>query len=241
MMVNWHDATLSRSPTNDVLGPPVGTSPLRVVIVDDHELVRHGLRAFLESDGDITVVGEASSGEAALTLVHELQPDVVVMDVRLPGMGGVAATQAIRRATPGSQVLALSSAIDSASITSMIRAGAVNYLPKTTSVRDLCRAVHVVATGQTPLSPEIAMMLIQELRTPALPEPLTARELDILRLLSTGLANKAMARALSIQETTVKTHVSTIMAKLGVQSRTQAVMMALSRNLISLGDTALAG
>jgi DNA-binding NarL/FixJ family response regulator len=123
----------------------------------------------------------------------------------------------------------------------MIRAGAVNYLPKTTSVRDLCRAVHVVAAGQSPLSPEVAMILIQELRAPVLPEPLTARELDVLRLLTSGLANKAIARALGIRETTVKTHVSTVMAKLGVQSRTQAVMMALTRNLIILGDPPLAG
>jgi NarL family two-component system response regulator LiaR len=202
---------------------------IRIVIADDHAVVRQGLRMLLTLDPEIEVAGEASDGEEALRLARELKPDVVLMDILMPVMDGITATGAIRRELPDTEILALTSALDDELVVGAVRAGAIGYLLKNTDASDVIRAIKAAAAGQVQLSPEAAGMLMREIHPAQISpgsEPLTERELDVLRLLARGLANKAIARELHIGEKTVKTHVSNILAKLGVQSRTQAALQA---------------
>lgn len=215
-------------------------TPIRVVIVDDQGIVRQGIRMFLESDRDIKVVGEAESGENGVALVHELKPDVVVLDIMMPGMDGVTAATAIRLDSPTTEIVALSSTIEHKSIVGMIRAGAIGYLPKTVKIQDLCQAIHAVALGQIQLAPEAAEELMHEMRAPLEEEPLTPREIDVLHHLVSGKSNKEIARCLYITEKTVKTHMSNIIAKLGVESRTQAALVAIQKGIVSPHVEALA-
>jgi NarL family two-component system response regulator LiaR len=202
---------------------------IRIVIADDHSVVRQGLRMLLTLDPELEVAGEASDGAQALRLARELQPDVVLMDMLMPVMNGIEATTAIRRELPDTEVLALTSALDDDIVVGAVRAGAIGYLLKNTDAPDVIRAIKAAAAGQVQLSPEAAGLLMREIHPLAAPlgsEPLTERETDVLRLLARGLANKEIARELQIGEKTVKTHVSNILAKLGVQSRTQAALQA---------------
>ncbi|MEJ2137666.1 MAG: response regulator transcription factor, partial [Desulfofustis sp.] len=198
--------------------------PISVLIVDDHSVVRQGLKMFLSLDEDCVIVGEARDGEEALSLVEKLRPEVVLMDLLMPGMDGITATQAIRREHPDTEVIALTSVLEDASVVNAVRAGAIGYLLKDTEADELCRAIKAAAAGQVQLSPQAAERLMREIRAPESPEKLTERETDVLRLLALGKANKEIAAELYIGETTVKTHVSTIPMKLGVQSRTQAAI-----------------
>jgi len=210
--------------------------PIKVLIVDDHSVVRQGLRMFLALESDIEIVGEASNGQEALTLVAEHNPDVVVMDLLMPVMDGVTATQHIRRNYPDTEVLALTSVLEDAQIINAIRAGAIGYLLKDTQGDELCRAIRAAAAGQVQLSPQVAERLMKEITTPKDPldeVQLTERETDVLRLLAQGKANKEIAQDLYISETTVKTHVSNILMKLGVPSRTQAALYAVRIGLVS--------
>ncbi len=211
------------------------SAAIRVVVVDDDGIVRAGVRSFLESDATISVVGEASSGETAIDIVHELKPDVVVMDLKMPQIDGISATAVIRRDLPSTQVVALTSATDAYSILGMIRAGAIGYLMKQTKRSDLCQAIHLVARGQAQLGPEAAAVVAQEMGGSPTTEPLTERELDVLRLLVKGVPNKAIARALGIGDATAKSHVSNIIAKLGVTSRTQVALKAVTLRLVNPG------
>jgi DNA-binding NarL/FixJ family response regulator len=202
---------------------------IRIVIADDHSVVRQGLRMLLTLDPELEVAGEASDGAEAVQLARELQPDVVLMDMLMPVMDGIEATSAIRRELPDTEVLALTSALDDDIVVGAVRAGAIGYLLKNTDAPDVIRAIKAAAAGQVQLSPEAAGLLMREIHPLAAPpgsEPLTERETDVLRLLARGLANKEIARELQIGEKTVKTHVSNILAKLGVQSRTQAALQA---------------
>ena len=202
---------------------------IRVMVVDDHPLFRDGARAMLEGSEDALLVAEAESGEEAVRLALELQPDVVLMDMLMPVMDGIEATSKIRRELPETEVLALTSALDDDIVVGAVRAGAIGYLLKNTDAPDVIRAIKAAAAGQVQLSPEAAGLLMREIHPLAAPpgsEPLTERETDVLRLLARGLANKEIARELQIGEKTVKTHVSNILAKLGVQSRTQAALQA---------------
>src|SRR5919199_5142589 len=212
---------------------------IRILIADDHQVVRHGLRMFLGLDPDLEVIGEAVDGSEAVRLAKELQPDVVLMDLLMPVMDGITAIGVIRREVPQTEVLALTSVLEDASVTGAIRAGAIGYLLKDTQADELCRAIKAAAEGQVQLSPQAAARLMREVRAPDSPEALTERETEVLRLLAQGKANKEIARALHIGEQTVKTHVSSILAKLGVQSRTQAALHAARIGLVSadeLGD-----
>lgn len=207
---------------------------IRIVIVDDHSVVRQGLRMFLRSEPDLEIVGEASNGHEAVTLVRELNPDVVLMDLLMPKMGGVEAIATIRRETPDTEVIALTSVLEDQAVIGAMRAGAIGYLLKDTDGPELIRAIRAASEGQVQLSPQAAARLVREIRAPESPEKLTERETDVLRLLARGLANKEIARELHVAEKTVKTHVSSIFSKLGVVSRTQAALYAANIGLVDI-------
>jgi two-component system, NarL family, response regulator LiaR len=209
---------------------------IRILLVDDHTVVRKGLRTFLKYDPELEVVGEAADGAQALSLARELKPDVVVMDLLMPVMDGVAATAAIRRELPETEVLALTSVLEDASVVGAVRAGAIGYLLKDTQAEALCQAIKAAAAGQVQLTPRAAARLMQAVSTPESPEALTERETDVLRLLAQGQSNKQIARSLNNTEKTIKTHVSRILSKLGVQSRTQATLYAIRIGLVSPGS-----
>jgi DNA-binding NarL/FixJ family response regulator len=211
--------------------------PIRILIADDHSVVRQGLRMFLGLDPELEVVGEASDGAEALRLAHELKPDVVLMDMLMPVMDGIAATAAIRRELPDTEVIALTSVLEDASVVGAVRAGAIGYLLKDTEADELRRAIKAAAAGQVQLSPKAAARLMREVRVPDSPEALTERETDVLRLLAQGQSNKEIAQALSLSEKTVKTHVSNILSKLNVPSRTQAALYAVRIGLVSVDAT----
>jgi NarL family two-component system response regulator LiaR len=206
---------------------------IRILIADDHSVVRQGLRMFLGLDPELEVIGEARDGAEALLRAHELHPDVVLIDLLMPVMDGIAAIGAIRRELPDTEVIALTSVLDDSSVIGAVRAGAIGYLLKDTEADDLCRAIKAAAAGQVQLSPKAAARLMREVRAPDSPEALTEREIDVLRLLAQGQANKQIAHNLRIGEKTVKTHVSNILAKLRVPSRTQAALYAVRIGLVS--------
>jgi len=211
-------------------------SRVRVVIADDHAVVRRGLRTFLDLDSDIDVVGEAVNGEEAIQFARERRPDVVLMDLLMPVVDGLTAIRRIREELPEVEVLALTSVLDDASVTGAIRAGAIGYLLKNTEAEELRRAIKSASEGKVHLSPEAAARLVREVQIPGSPEALTKRETVVLRLVAKGQANKQIARELRIGEQTVKTHVSSILSKLHLRSRTQAALFAAERGLVSAGD-----
>jgi DNA-binding NarL/FixJ family response regulator len=205
---------------------------IRIVIADDHGVVRQGLRMILALDPELDVVGEARDGAEALDITRQLQPDVVIMDLIMPGMDGISATSAIRQELPKTEVLALTSALDDATVIKAIRAGAIGYLLKDTAGEELCQAVHAAAAGQVQLSPRAAARLMREVREPEVPETLTEREREVLRLVALGQTNREIARTLHIHDKTVMTHVSNILNKLKLQSRTQAALYAVRIGLV---------
>jgi DNA-binding NarL/FixJ family response regulator len=206
--------------------------PIRILLVDDHSVVRKGLRMFLSLDPELEVVGEARDGAEAVRMAHELKPDVVLMDLLMPVMDGIQATAAIRRDLPDTEVLALTSVLEDSSVVGAVRAGAIGYILKDTEADELRRAIKAAAAGQVQLAPQAAERLLREVRTPESPEALTERETDVLRLVAKGRANKEIAHELNIGEKTVKSHVSSILAKLNVPSRTQAALYAVRIGLV---------
>lgn len=214
------------------------SGPITVLLVDDHKLVRQGVRAFLETLPDIVVVGEAGSGEEAVALLGEQVPDVVLMDLIMPGgMDGVEATRLIRRASPHTQVIVLTSYHEDEHIFPALRAGALSYVLKDIGPLELADAVRKAATGEAVLHPRVAARVIREIqgaRTDA-PNPfadLTDRELELLRLIADGLSNADIAARLVISEKTVKGHVSNILSKLHLADRTQAAVYAWREGLV---------
>jgi len=190
---------------------------------------------FLSLDAELEVVGEAEDGSVALRQAKELHPDVVLMDMLMPVMDGVTATRAIRTECPDTEVIALTSVLDDSSVVGAVKAGAIGYLLKDTNAEELCRAIKAAAAGQVQLSPQAAARLISEVRTPDVPPTtLSDRETEVLLLIARGMANKEIAAELMIGEKTVKTHVSSILNKLGVQSRTQAALYAAQIGLTAL-------
>jgi len=190
---------------------------------------------FLKTDREFRIVGEAADGAQAIKLALEFKPDVVLMDLLMPVMDGIRSTEAIRRELPETEVLALTSVIEHASITGAIRSGAIGYLLKDTQAADLRRAIKAAAAHQVQLSPAVAAQLMREVRVPEHPPVLTERETDVLRLIADGQSNKAIAQALNLGEETVKSHVSRILSKLSVTSRTQAALYAMRVGWVGSG------
>ena len=210
--------------------------PIRILITDDHKVVRRGLRGFLELDPALEVVGEAGNGEEAVAMARHLEPDVVLMDLLMPVMDGIEATRQIRRQLPEVEVVALRSVLEDASVTGAIKAGAIGYLFKTTDADELCEAIKAAAAGKVQLAPEAAARLMREVRAPGSPEALTERETEVLKLVAHGKANKDIARDLSIDESTIKPNLHSILSKLNVRSRTQAALHAVHVGLVSADE-----
>lgn len=208
---------------------------IRILLADDHSVVRQGLKMFLALDPELEVVAEAANGQEAFRLAKELTPDVVLMDLLMPVMDGIAATAAIRQELPDTEVVALTSVLEDASVVNAVKAGAIGYLLKNTESDALIRAIKAAAQGQVQLAPEAQARLMREVRAPDSPEQLSERETDVLRLVAVGKANKEIARELGIGEKTVKTHVSSVLGKLGLASRTQAALHAVRIGLVPAG------
>jgi NarL family two-component system response regulator LiaR len=211
-------------------------SRIRVVIVDDHALIRQGVRAFLDTQPDIEVVGEAANGDHAVAICAELLPDVVLLDLLMPGMDGIECTRSIKRDTPGTQVVILSSFHEDEQIIPAIRAGAISYLLKDISPGEMVEAIRKAAAGQIVLSSQVASHILKALGCgPAAENPIAAlsdRELEILRLIADGLNNASIGQQLFISEKTVKSHVRNILAKLQLSDRTQAAAYAWRSGLV---------
>lgn len=214
---------------------------IRVLVVDDHAVVRQGLRTFLESEEDIEVVGEAGNGEEAVRKAQDLAPDVVLMDLVMPGMGGSVATQKIIEVSPHSSVLALTSFSEDDKVFPAIKAGAKGYLLKDAPAEALGRAIRSLARGEFLLDGEIANKVLEEFHSVSQPihppvEDLTPREVEVLALIARGHANKEIAQSLGISIKTVKTHVGNILGKLHVMDRTQAAIHAVRQGLVPQSD-----
>ncbi len=213
---------------------------IRVLLVDDHAVVRKGIRAVLSTEPDIEVVGEASDGEEALVQAAALQPDVILMDLVMPRMDGIEATRQVTTRQLGMRVLVLTSFVAHDKVFPAIKAGALGYVLKDTGPDDLVRAIRQVHRGEPTLEPDIARKVLFELaqrpKQPRISDPLTGRELDVLRVIAQGKSNREIAEDLVVAEKTVRTHVSNILGKLHLASRTQAALFALREGLASLED-----
>lgn len=221
-------------------------TPIRILLADDHVMLRQGTAELLRREADIAVVGEAGDGLQTIELARALQPDIIVMDIRMPGLSGVEATRRIRVEMPAIQILVLTAHDDEQYIFSLLEAGANGYLLKSAPIADLIRAIRQVHTGESPLDPAIARKVVMRMSAehnrghprPAdelAPETLTARELEILTLLADGMNNRAIAESLVISDRTVQAHLTSIFAKLHVTSRLEAVLLAIRRGLLTLG------
>lgn len=214
------------------------SNPIRVVLVDDHHIVRRGLHSFLKAFPDLEVVGEAASGEAALQKIEEWMPDVVVMDMLMPGgMDGIEAIKAIRALLPNTRIVALTSYTDDVRVVAALRAGAIGYVRKEADPEILLSSIRAAARGQSLLDPAIASAVMQELmRGGKHSAELTEREQEVLRQLALGRTNHEIAAALTVSDETIKTHVGNILTKLQLAHRTQAVIYALKKGMISLDE-----
>ena len=222
------DATLDEGAVSD-------TTPIRVLLVDDHAVVRMGLRTFFDLQDDIEVVGEAADGSEGLALARRLKPDVVLMDLMMPNMDGLTAIARIKGEMPETEIVAVTSFIEEEKVTAALEAGASGYLLKDAEAEEVASAVRAAFAGEVHLDPAVARLLAQRMRTrknePDPVEPLTDRERDVIRLLGQGMSNKDIGAALFITERTARTYVSNILGKLGLASRTQAALWAVEHKL----------
>ncbi|MBI5933048.1 MAG: response regulator transcription factor [Chloroflexi bacterium] len=210
---------------------------ISILIVDDHEVVRNGIRSYLETLPEFQVVGEAGSGEEAIQLVAEHIPDVVLMDIIMPGMDGIETTRRVKQISPRTQVVALTSYHEDAHIFPTLKAGAISYILKDMKMEKLAEALHRAVQGEVTLHPRVAARVLQNIRggdgeDPQLFAELTERELDVLKLIANGLSNNQIAGKLFITENTVKGHVSNILSKLHLADRTQVAVYAWQRGIV---------
>jgi NarL family two-component system response regulator LiaR len=216
------------------------TLPIRVLIADDHAILRKGIRALLSTEPDIEVVGETGDGLETVAQAQALRPDVILMDLVMPEVDGIEATRRITAEQPDVHILILTSFATDDKVFPAIKAGALGYILKDSGPTELVQAIHQVYRGQPSLAPSIALKMLQELshppQQPPTPDPLSERELEVLRLLAQGKSNREIADQLVITELTVRTHVSNILGKLHLASRTQAALYALKEGLASLDD-----
>jgi len=218
------------------------SATIRVVIADDHAIVRSGIRALLATEPDIAVVGEAADGDGAVVAAEQLRPDVILMDLVMPESDGITAIRQIAASLPDVRILVLTSFAGDNQVFPAIKAGALGYLLKDTGPEDLVRAIRQVYRGESSLHPQIARKVLRELARPAerppTPEPLTAREVAVLRLVARGLSNGQIGEQLGISEPTVRTHMSNILSKLHLATRIQVALYALREGIASLDDPA---
>ena len=214
---------------------------VRILIADDHAVVREGLQAFINSSSDMTVAGMASNGREAVEAAEALRPDVILLDLKMPVKDGIETTREIKSRIPDAKILILTSFNEDEQVFAAIKAGAIGYMLKDSSPRELIRAIREVSEGKSSLHPEIALKVIQEInrpsRMPLTEEPLTEREVDILKLVARGMSNDDIAEALVVSERTVRTHVSNILGKLHLANRTQAALYALREGIARLDDS----
>jgi two-component system, NarL family, response regulator LiaR len=214
---------------------------IRVLVVDDHAIIRKGIQALLAEIAEIEVVGEARDGEEAMALAKALKPDVILMDLVMPGVDGIQATRRITAAEDGPRILVLTSFAGDDKVFPAIKAGALGYILKDSEPEDLVEAIHQVHRGEPSLTPSIAQKLLKELRRPSArpptPDPLTDREMEVLHLVAKGLSNPEISQRLVIAEATVRTHVSNILSKLHLANRVQATLYALQEGITSLDDS----
>ncbi|WP_019008341.1 response regulator [Deinococcus aquatilis] len=229
---------MTRPPASDNQTPdaPISSRTVRVLLVDDHAVVRQGLRLFLGLDPLIDVVGEAANGEEALLEAARLRPDVVVMDLMMPVMDGITAIRLLRRQLPDTEVIALTSTLEEHKVNGAIDAGAMGYMLKDASSDTLAEAIHAAARGEVRLHPEAARRLVRDFRSPEMRENLTPKEVIVLQLIAHGHSNRDIAQDQGVAEATVKTHVSRLLGKLGLESRTQAALYALRHGLATLDE-----
>ncbi len=220
--------------------PELPPKKIKVLIVDDHAIVRQGLRTFLELQDDITVVGEAANGRAAVQLSGQMKPDVILMDLVMPEMDGISAIRQVTELGLGARVIALTSFVDDEKVIAAIQAGACSYLLKDVSPDDLVDAVRAAQRGEARLHPYVTRKLMNQLAHPQaalqVAGDLTEREIEVVRLVARGMSNREIADAMVISEKTVKTHVSSILGKLGLEDRTQLAIYALKHGLAGEGD-----
>ncbi|UBV43345.1 response regulator transcription factor [Deinococcus taeanensis] len=207
---------------------------VRVLLVDDHAVVRQGLRLFLGLDPLIDVIGEAANGEEALHAAQTLRPEVIIMDLMMPVMDGITATRTLKRQHPDMEVIALTSTLEEHKVNGAIEAGAISYMLKDASSDTLADAIHAAARGEVRLHPEAARRLVRDFRGGEMRESLTPKETIVLQLLAHGYSNKDIAADQGVSEATVKTHVSRLLSKLGLDSRTQAALYALKHGIATL-------
>jgi NarL family two-component system response regulator LiaR len=214
-------------------------SPIRILVVDDHPVIRKGIKAMLAGEEDIVVAGEATNGKEALDQVARLQPDVILMDLVMPEMDGIEAIRQITGQNPDARILVMTSFAADDKVFPSIRAGALGYLLKDSDPEDMIRMIHQVHRGELSLHPMIAKKIVRELNRPAelplTPKPLTGREVEVLQLIAQGMENQQIADILKLSDATVRTHVSTILSKLHLANRVQATLYALRKGLTSLG------
>jgi DNA-binding NarL/FixJ family response regulator len=216
--------------------------PLRVMLADDHALVREGTRRLLEAEGDVEVVAEAANGEEAILAVQRLHPDIAIIDIAMPGIGGIQATREIKARCPETAILILSAYDDEPYLIALLEAGAAGFLLKNVHGQELINAIRAVSRGESVLHPVLAEKMMRRLSSQANPtarasDLLSDRELDVLRLAARGLPNKEIARRLGLSIRTVHSHLANIFTKMQVGSRTEAVLLALREGIISLQDT----
>jgi two-component system, NarL family, response regulator LiaR len=207
---------------------------VRLLLVDDHAMVREGIKMYLGFDKALEVVGEASNGEEALEAAARLLPDVVLMDLIMPVMDGISAILQLKKTHPGVEIIALTSVLEDEKVVGAVQAGATGYLLKDSKPQELIDAIHAAGRGEVRLHPEAAKRLMKQVKTPDMRESLTPRETDIVKMIGRGYSNKDISKELELSEYTIKAHVSSLLSKLGLSSRTQAALFALKQGLVGL-------